>query len=165
MKRQTIVLLAAFVLVSVLGCDKGGTSSSKDGKDTPRPEPKGNPITSATGPIGQGGDPAAMAVRRGVQQQTAMNDLKQLFTFYNIYRTEGTASKDGFLKYLEQEPEARKLNKAIKDGQYIIHSVDPGGVFAYEKAADYQSTRVVCLSDGSVQKTMPEVEFQKLIKK
>lgn len=157
MTRQAIMLVAAFL---VLGCAKGNKDNAP-----PKPEPQGNPITSAKGPIGQGGDAAAMAVRRGAQQQAAMNDLKQLFTFYNLYRTEGAANKEAFLKYLEQEPDARKLNQAIKEGQYIIHSVEPGGVFAYEKAPDYQKTRVVVLSDGSVQKTMPEEEFQKLIKK
>ena len=129
-------------------------------------KPTGNPITDAKGPIGQGGDPAAMAVRRGAPQAKAVNDMKQLATYYNLYRTEaGAPNTMGFLKYLDdQARDAAALVKAVKDGAYVVRvPKDPSatGMLAWEKDADYQGTRVVVMTDGSVTKTFSQADFQK----
>jgi hypothetical protein len=158
MQRTIFASVAIAVFLGAVGCGKEDTSD----KD------KGNPLTSAKGPIGQGGDPAAMAARRGVQQQKAMNDLKQIAIYYNLHRTEVAApSTDGFIKYLEgQAREAGPLVKAIKEGQYVIQVPMGGtGILAYEKDKDYQNTRVVVTTDGAVTKTMPEADFQAALKK
>lgn len=173
MNRQTLVLMAAFLFVPVLGCHKAGTSSSKDGKENQGGGPvvtsTGNPITTASGPIGQGGDPAAMAARRGAQQLKAANDFRQLGQFYAAYRAEANnTSPEGFLKYLQDDPNARSLVQAIKDGTYVLHNArmaDSNTPLVYEKTADYNKTRVVGMGDGAVHKTMPEDDFQKLIMK
>jgi hypothetical protein len=161
MKRLPFALVAIVVLFS--GC-------AKKGGDKTTTEPKGNPITEAKGPIGQGGDPAAMAVRRGAQQQKAIGDFRAIGQFYNAYRAEsGRPSADGFRKYIEQDrtvPAA--LQQALKNGDYVITIPgDPNvtGVLAYEKDKDYQGTRVVVMTDGSVQKTMSEADFQAALKK
>src|SRR5262245_41443113 len=131
-------LIAALILV-VIGCAK----EDKDEKN------KGNPITSAKGPIGQGGDPAAMAARRTAQQLKAIQDMDSIKIYYNAYRIDaGAPTAADFLKYLEAQRDAPALAKAVKEGQYVI-VVPPGGngVLAYEKEKDYNSTRVVLTPD------------------
>jgi hypothetical protein len=163
MNRIAIALLGGvFLATALVGCAKK-TDSGKS-------EPRGNPITEAKGPIGQGGDPAAMAVRRGVQQQKAMADLKNIGLYYNNYRGDAPRpSADGFLKYMEADRTVPgPLQKALKDGDYVLNiSADPNatGILAYEKDKDYQGTRVVVMTDGAVQKTMSEADFQAALKK
>ncbi|OAI40855.1 hypothetical protein AYO40_04135 [Planctomycetaceae bacterium SCGC AG-212-D15] len=154
---------ALIALVLALGCAK----EDPTGGDRPK-DHKGNPITEEKGKIGQGGDPAAMAVRRGTQQQKAMNDLKQIGVYFNLYRTEaGNPTTDGFRKYIEGEARtAPALVKMVKDGDYVLNVPKGGdGILAYEKDKDYQGTRVVVMTDGSVQKTMSEADFQATLKK
>ena len=64
---------------------------------------KGNPITNAKGPIGQGGDPAAMAVRRAAQQATAIDDLKSIGQLLWLHQIDvPRPTTEGFTKSLEQ---------------------------------------------------------------
>jgi hypothetical protein len=164
MNRIAITMLAGvFLAGSPVGCAKKADSTGKS-------EPKGNPITEAKGPIGQGGDPAAMAVRRGAQQQKAMADLSNIGIYYNTYLTDNPRpSADSFLKYMEGDrtvPAA--LQRALKDGDYVINSAITPNVtciLAYEKDKDYQGTRVVVMTDRSVQKRMTEADFQAALKK
>lgn len=159
-------LIGVMILAGLLsGCGK----TAKETPRTPAPqEPLKNPVTSAPGPIGQGGDAAAMAVRRASEQMKAVNDMRQLGTLFQVYRTSGEASStEGFCKHLEQDRETAALSKAVKEGRYVVQipkMPDASGILAYEKDADYQGTRVVVMTDGSVQKTMPESEFQKALK-
>lgn len=161
MNRRAILTGTMLASVLILGC-------VEQKKDPAKPEPQGNPITSASGPIGQGGDAAAMATRRAAQQMKAVNDMKQIALFFTAYRdVGGTPSADGFLKYLEQDKDARVVNQAIKEGRYVVNvprMLDSTWLLAYEKEPDFQGTRVVVMSDGAVTKTMPEAEFQKLLK-
>lgn len=155
---QRALVIAALILL-VLGCAR------EDGKDDKN---KGNPITSAKGPIGQGGDPGAMAARRSVQQQNAINHLKTIGQYYALHRIDvAMPTTAGFTKYLEDAKDLpAPLRAAVKEGQYVIQ-VPPGGsgVLAYEKDKDYQNTRVVVMTDGAVTKTMSEADFQAALKK
>jgi hypothetical protein len=155
------------VMLAALGCGKNDPTGGDKPKDH-----KGNPITEEKGKIGQGGDPAAMAIRRSAQQLKAVGELKQVGEYYNIYRAgqdSAAPTADGFLKYMEADRTAPAgLKKALKDGDYVVNaalSPTAGGVLAYEKEKDYQGTRVVVMTDGSVQKTMPEADFQAALKK
>lgn len=108
------------------------------------------------------GNDESGAAKRVVQQQKAMNDLKQIGVYYHLYRAEhGLATTQGFLKYLdEQAKEAPALVQAVKDGQYVIRVPGNGtGLLAYEKASDYQKTRVAVMADGSVTKAMTDAEL------
>lgn len=158
MQQTLFAIVAMSMMLAIPGC----------GKDDAGEKNKGNPITSAKGPIGQGGDPAAMAVRRGAQQQEAMNQLRTIAQLYNTYRIDAAApTTEGFTKYLEQSKDLpAAFHAALKEGRYVIQ-LPPGGtgILAYEKDKDYQNTRVVVTTDGAVTKTMPEADFQAALKK
>jgi hypothetical protein len=158
MRRTPFAIVAVSMVLATFGC----------GKDDDGDKNKGNPITNAKGPIGQGGDPGAMAMRRGAQQTDAVNQLRAIGQLYNTYRIDAaTPTSDGFIKYLEQSKDLpAAFHTALKEGRYVIQ-VPPGGtgVLAYEKDKDYQNTRVVVMTDGAVTKTMPEADFQAALKK
>ena len=158
MQQNLIAGLGIAMLLVALGCAR----KDADDKNT------GNPITNAKGDIGQGGDAAAMAARRAAQQQTAMNDLKTIGQLFGLHKIDvATPTTVGFRRSIEEAKDLpAHLCTAVKEGQYVIQ-VPPGGsgILAYEKDRDYQNTRVVVMTDGSVTKTMPEADFQVALKK
>jgi hypothetical protein len=111
--------------------------------------------------------PIDEATRRAVQRERIAEDLKQIGHFYKAYCAEAKKpTSGGFWTYLETQDDARAICGLIKLQQYAVQVPKDGtGIVGYERDPDLNDTHVIVMADGSVNKAMPEAEFQEAIKK
>jgi hypothetical protein len=106
--------------------------------------------------------PKDEATRRAAQQERIVEDFKQIANYYKAYCSETKMpTSGGFWAYIDGQKDARTISGYIKEQQYAICVPLGGtGIIGFEKDRDLNNTRVVVMADGSVNKAMPEQEFQ-----
>jgi hypothetical protein len=106
--------------------------------------------------------PKDEATRRAAQRERIAEDFKQIAKYYKAYCSETKEpNSGGFWAYLNGQKDARMISAYIKEQQYAIQVPLGGtGIIGFERDRDLNNTRVVVMADGSVNKAMPEAEFQ-----
>ncbi len=105
---------------------------------------------------GGGGNSAAMAVRRGADNQTMRNDFRNIGQFYQAYVAEhgsGPKNLEEFLAYIQRDAPA--IVKRFRDSTYTLNpqaQMSSNSILVYETNAWTDGTRNVLMGDGSVQK-------------
>ncbi len=153
------ILVLALVLV---GCGK----RHKD--TTPKPaETGGNPLK----PDPAGGPAAQSEVLRDLQLPVIKNVMTNLGVYYQSYRNDHNdkppRTREEFKAYLQKEPDARFLVRAL-DKDWLVLVLDPPPsttqVLAYEKEPYKKwNNRVVLLGGGAVE-LMDNSAFQAALK-
>lgn len=102
-------------------------------------------------------DAAAGSLRQKISRGGAMNELKQLGTFYvtfNIDRNRSPASLHEFGPYIERD--ANALYKAIQEGayevQWNVREMSGNSLLAYEKTPNEDGEHLAVMGDSSVKK-------------
>jgi hypothetical protein len=141
MHKMPWTILAASLLAAALGC------SNEAAKPLPKPKDE--------------------ATRRAAQRDRIAADFKQVAEQYKKYNTDTKEpSSKEFWTYMDKQKELRPINMIIMEQQYNIQVPDGGSdMIAYETDPDFEKTRVVGMSDGTVNKALPEDDFQQLLKK
>jgi hypothetical protein len=141
MRQSCFCFLAVGLLSVALGC------SNEAAKPLPKPKDE--------------------ATRRAAHRENTAEDFKQIAAYYKKYCAEtAKPTSEDFWAYFEKQKEARVLAQLIMEQQYAIQVPRGGtGIVGYETDPDLDKTRVVVMADGTVNKTMPEAEFQEAMKK
>jgi hypothetical protein len=149
MKSQRFLFLAVLLLsidFLLAGCKKSSST-----------EAPGSTDPWFGGEIGQGGDRAAMAARRGAQLTRNKGDLRSFGQYYVLYTTEAAGSSpttEGFKAYVLADRNARNLHQALQEERFefvVRRNATSDMILGYEKKADYNGNRLVLRCGGDVE--------------
>ena len=153
-------------IVLVLALALAGCKKKKDAEPEP-PDTERNPLK----PDPAGGPPAANDVLRGAQLPVIKNLMHNLGLYYIAYRGDRgqpPRTREEFLTYLKNEPDARILVQALEKDWLVLRLDPPPSatqVLAHEKEPYKKWNNRVVLRGGGAIKVMEDAEFQEALKR
>lgn len=92
------------------------------------------------------------SLRARAERPERMNELKQIATFYNTFRTDrgkGPQKAEEFISYIQRD--SPPIKKAIEDRYYVVVSNVTQGIVAYEHDPDIAGRHGAVDGNGAVQ--------------